>query len=57
MEIKKGAAITVALAYTEDGTYVEYEFLKNRKMIGPGEIVGDYDLTGFMSGSWRATKR
>ena len=57
MEIKKGAVVMVALAYTEDGTYVEYEFLKNGKMIGPGEIVGDYDLTGFMSGSWRATKR
>ncbi|MCF8019432.1 MAG: PKD domain-containing protein [Vallitaleaceae bacterium] len=57
MEIKKGAVVMIALAYTEDGTYVEYEFLKNGKMVGPGEIVGDYDLTGFMSGSWRATKK
>ncbi|PKM68556.1 MAG: hypothetical protein CVU95_02825 [Firmicutes bacterium HGW-Firmicutes-2] len=57
MEIKNGAIVMIALAYTEDGTYIEYEFLKNGKMVGPGEIVGDYDLTGFMSGSWRATKK
>jgi hypothetical protein len=57
LEIRKGTIVMTALGYTDEGAYVEYEFLKNGKMTSPGVMEGDFNLPGFMSGTWVATKR
>jgi hypothetical protein len=57
LEIRKGEIIFVALGYNEEGQYVEYDFLTGGKMISPGTIEGEFNMTGFMSGLWTAVKK
>ncbi len=57
LEIKDGEFVFTAIGVNEQGSPVEYVFLKNGKMVSPTQIEGDYDLTGFMSGKWTAVKK
>ncbi len=57
LEIRKGEIVMVGLGYNEEGQYVEFDFLTKGKMLSPGTIEGEFNMDGFMSGTWTAVKK
>lgn len=57
MEVKDGKILFYGIATDEYGNKTEIEYLKNGRMVSPGVSEGEFNFSGMMAGTWRATKK
>jgi len=57
LEIMNGSMMFIAQGVDDNGNPIEFIFLRNGRMTSPGQLEGDFNFPGVMSGQWTAVMR